>query len=192
MKCVSYTLQWAKNKGADQTAQIIWAVRSASLLFASNSQVFSRQGQYHVKCHVCDIIKWTILYIIIALICFYKVSKGAKIRNQYNQVPHLTQDTNGKGTNSQLDTTNESQEVSPFPSTYEQTRSKIYLLTDGLNLENGILIEAGSNESDVLACWSTISFPWIPIWLGIKQRTISLLAKSSWHFSKGFWICNTQ
>ena len=47
----------------------------------------------------------------------YKVSKGAKIRNRYNQVPHLTQDsedTNGKVTNSQLDTTNESQEVSPF------------------------------------------------------------------------------
>ena len=44
-----------------------------------------------------------------------KVSKGAKIRNQYNQVQHLTQDTNGKVTNSQLDTTNESQEVSPFP-----------------------------------------------------------------------------
>ena len=43
-----------------------------------------------------------------------KVSKGAKIRNQYNQVPHLTQDTNGKVTNSQLDTTNESQEVNPF------------------------------------------------------------------------------
>ena len=41
--------------------------------------------------------------------------KGAKIRNGYNQVPHLTQDTNGKVTNSQLDTTNESQEVSPFP-----------------------------------------------------------------------------
>ena len=44
-----------------------------------------------------------------------KVSKGAKIRNRNNQVPHLTQDTNGKVTNSQLDTTNESQEVSPFP-----------------------------------------------------------------------------
>ena len=42
-----------------------------------------------------------------------EVSKGAKIRNRYNQVPHLTQDTNGKVTNSQLDTTNESQEVSP-------------------------------------------------------------------------------
>ena len=27
----------------------------------------------------------------------------------------MTQDTNGKVTNSQLDTTNESQEVSPFP-----------------------------------------------------------------------------
>ena len=44
-----------------------------------------------------------------------KVSRGAMIRNRYNQVPHLTQDTNGKVTNSQLDTTNESQEVSPFP-----------------------------------------------------------------------------
>ena len=44
------------------------------------------------------------------------VSKGAKIRNRYNQVPHLTQDTNGKVTNSQMDTTNESHEVSPFPS----------------------------------------------------------------------------
>ena len=30
-----------------------------------------------------------------------KVSKGAKIRNRYNQVPHLTQGTNGKVTNSQ-------------------------------------------------------------------------------------------
>ena len=44
-----------------------------------------------------------------------KISKGAKIRNRYNQVPHLTQDTNEEETNSQLDTTNESQEVSPFP-----------------------------------------------------------------------------
>ena len=30
-----------------------------------------------------------------------KVSNGAKIRNRYNQVPHLTRDTNGKVTNSQ-------------------------------------------------------------------------------------------
>ena len=59
---------------------------------------------------------------------WFKVSKGAKIRNQYNQIPHLTQDANGKVTNSQLDTTNESQEVSPFPAgdqnTYKQTHTK--------------------------------------------------------------------
>ena len=40
--------------------------------------------------------------------------QGAKIRNRYTQVPHPTQDTNGKVTHSQLDTTNWSQEVSPF------------------------------------------------------------------------------
>ena len=50
-----------------------------------------------------------------ALPCNSKVSKGAKIRNRYNQVQDLTQDTNGKMTNSQLDTTNENKEVSPFP-----------------------------------------------------------------------------
>ena len=44
-----------------------------------------------------------------------KVCKVAKIRNRCNQVPHLTQDTNGKVTNSQLDTINECQEVSSFP-----------------------------------------------------------------------------
>ena len=33
-------------------------------------------------------------------------SKGAKIRNRYNQVPYHTQDTNGNVTNSQLCTTN--------------------------------------------------------------------------------------
>ena len=54
-------------------------------------------------------------YVITKTLKICKVSKGAKIRNRYNQVPHLTQDINGKVTNSQLDTTNESQEVSPFP-----------------------------------------------------------------------------
>ena len=44
-----------------------------------------------------------------------KVSKAAKIRNRYNQVSQLTLDTNAKVTNLQLDTTNESQEVSLFP-----------------------------------------------------------------------------
>ena len=45
---------------------------------------------------------------------YYKV-KRTNTRNRYNQAPHLTQDTNGKVTTSQLDITNESQEVSPFP-----------------------------------------------------------------------------
>ena len=53
------------------------------------------------------------MYTLLAL--HIKVSKGARIRNRYNQVPHLTQNTNGKVTNSQLNTTNESQEASPFP-----------------------------------------------------------------------------
>ena len=37
----------------------------------------------------------------IIFVTLEKVSKGAKIRNRYNQVPHLTQDTNEKVTNSQ-------------------------------------------------------------------------------------------
>ena len=49
-----------------------------------------------------------------------KESKGAKIRNRYNQVPHMTQDTNDKVTSSQLDDTNECQEVSPFPAGYHK------------------------------------------------------------------------
>ena len=52
---------------------------------------------------------------MIFIMLLKKVSKGAKIRNRYNHVPHLTQDTNGKVTNSQLYTTNESQEVLPSP-----------------------------------------------------------------------------
>ena len=40
----------------------------------------------------------------------FKVSKGAKIRDWYNEVPHMTQDTKGKVTKSQLDTTNEHQQ----------------------------------------------------------------------------------
>ena len=43
-----------------------------------------------IKTFVLSIFEWPL-----------KVSNGAKIRNRYNQVPHLTQDTNGKVTNSQ-------------------------------------------------------------------------------------------
>ena len=45
----------------------------------------------------------------------HKSKKRAKIRNRYNQAPHLTQNTNGKVTTLQLDITNKSQAVSPFP-----------------------------------------------------------------------------
>ena len=50
------------------------------------------------------------------LISFFssKVSKGTKIRNQYNQITDLYKDTNGKVTNSQLDTINDGQEGSPL------------------------------------------------------------------------------
>ena len=44
-----------------------------------------------------------------------KVRKRAKIRNRYNQAPHLTQYTNGIVTTSQIDITDEGQDVSPFP-----------------------------------------------------------------------------
>ena len=53
-----------------------------------------------------------VFYVIIKtseIIRKKKVNKGAKIRNRYNKAPHLTQDNNGKVTNSQFDTTNESQ-----------------------------------------------------------------------------------
>ena len=39
----------------------------------------------------------------------------AKIRNEYNQVPHLTKDTVWESNMPQLDITNKSQEVSLFP-----------------------------------------------------------------------------
>ena len=45
----------------------------------------------------------------------HKVRKRATIRNRYNQAPHLTQDNNGEVPTSQLDITDESQVVSPFP-----------------------------------------------------------------------------
>ena len=57
---------------------------------------------YLMKCLHNDITQndtiWWHLYLP-HLVSNVKVNKGAKIRNRYNQVPHLTQDTNGKVTN---------------------------------------------------------------------------------------------
>ena len=44
-----------------------------------------------------------------------KERKAAKIRNLYNQVAHLTQDTTLESDTTQLNYTHKSQEVSPFP-----------------------------------------------------------------------------
>ena len=49
-----------------------------------------RQGEIHSTLHN-KLFNDDQLYLL-------EVSKGAKIRNRYNQVPHLTQDTNGKVT----------------------------------------------------------------------------------------------
>ena len=72
----------------------------------------------------------------------FKASKGAKIRNRYYQVPHMTYDTNGKATNSQLhvDTTNESQEASPFPAgdNKAQTRAKRPALTQQVTTRHNL------------------------------------------------------
>ena len=68
------------------------------------------------------IIKTCLNWLLLPVKLNIKVSKSAKIRNWHNQVPHLTQDTNGKVTNSQLYTTNYSQEVSPFPAGEHKTQ----------------------------------------------------------------------
>ena len=58
--------------------------------------------------------KYLIPLISNVRLILFQARKRAKIRNRYNQAPHLAQDTNGKVT-SQLDITNESHEDSPFP-----------------------------------------------------------------------------
>ena len=65
-----------------------------------------------------------------------KKSKAVKIRNRYNKVPQLTQDTNGKVTNSQLYTTNKSQEVSLFPAgrVFRTEESRVKMCPENNNL----------------------------------------------------------
>ena len=68
----------------------------------------------------CKLVFSVLFYCVYHVIKFssmlsFRVKKSAKIRSRYIQVPHLTQDANGKVTNTQLDITNESQGVSSFP-----------------------------------------------------------------------------
>ena len=44
-----------------------------------------------------------------------KIRKAARIRNQYNQAPHLTQDITWESDKTQLNIKNESHVTSPFP-----------------------------------------------------------------------------
>ena len=44
-----------------------------------------------------------------------KVREVAKIRNRYDQVPHLTQDTTWESDKTQLNITKKGQKASPFP-----------------------------------------------------------------------------
>ena len=64
----------------------------------------------------------------------FKVRKKAKIRNRYNEVPHLTQDTTwerGQKTHTRKHHIQESQEVSPFPADdHKAARNRYDSMTD--------------------------------------------------------------
>ena len=47
---------------------------------------------------------------------YVKVRKTVRIRNRYNKVPHLPQDTKWESNKIKINITNKSQEVNPFPS----------------------------------------------------------------------------
>ena len=75
-------------------------------------QIFKRLAKALIRLHVCA--GWS-EPLLVAHMTLLEVRKRAKILNRYNQATHLTQDTNGKVTTSQLDIANESQEVNTFP-----------------------------------------------------------------------------
>ena len=87
-------------------------LNSLQLISSDWSRQSTTWSQRKISAMHCPFLHWNSSCRHVPV--FVKVSKDAKIRNRYIQVPHLTQDTNGKVTNSQLDITNESQEVSAF------------------------------------------------------------------------------
>ena len=72
--------------------------------------MFHAQAKRVAGKQICFSTVWFIFETMVI-----KVRKRAKIRNRYNQAPHLTQDTDGQVTTSQLEITNGYQEVSLFP-----------------------------------------------------------------------------
>ena len=107
-----------------------------------------------------------------------KVSKCVKIRNRYNQVPHLTQDTNWKVTNLQLDTTNESQEVSPFPaSDHKQAQGPAF-------------------KSNILKPSCSTSHQYLP-YLQISEQSVqwlvsNILEKIGWFWAHPWASCRVR
>ena len=104
-----------------------------------------------------------------------KVRKREKIRNRYNQAPHLTQDTNGKVTTSQLDVTNESQEISPFPAGGHKASATDVLLFS-IYSERNNAIRGIDHQIDVIIFNSTKNHR---VWLGNTIITNNRLTRGT-------------
>ena len=90
------------------------------MLFLLGINVISNSTAYGIHlsinlCLFCVFLDYTVCCLRLYCVLFspwykleFRVRKRSTIRNRYNQAPHLTQDTNGKVTTSQLDITNES------------------------------------------------------------------------------------
>ena len=98
-----------------------------------------------------------------------EVRKRAKIRNRYNQAPHLSQDSYGKVTTSQSDTTNESQEVSSFPAVDHVIPKSSTIAT-----QKALFVSQQSSYMPIDTSQSHYSHPSVPVISHISQRYYSL------------------
>ena len=72
------------------------------------------------------------------ILTLFQSNKVAKIRNRYNQVPHLTQDTNGKVTNSQK--TPQSTTANKIESGHTQDYKRLLLVCSARQCTSNIYI----------------------------------------------------
>ena len=72
-----------------------WLVYVSLVLLLIDECLYYVHAIHLVSMHML-VSFWVFSYIEHANFIRLKVSKGTKIRNRYNQVPHLTQDTNGE------------------------------------------------------------------------------------------------
>ena len=75
-----------------------------------------------------------------------KVRKAAKIRNRYNQVPHMTKDTTWESDKNKLNITHNIQEVSPFPAgdhkaAMDRRESRVFSINIEMNGSTRISIQ---------------------------------------------------